>query len=377
MADLKPGRRNFDLTGNAVVNDYTFKCNEKGSNNTNYEFSQLSLRVDCGEEYGSIQCELMGGHDIVKNYPIKAHGKKEDGTDDFNDKIDVEWEDRLDQSVMDTIGENCFIKVGIEKDENDKLIIKKFLSEFDAINYLKEVLKDGQTVHVKGEIKYSRYKDNTQRKLNVKAIYASNAEKDKFKATFIQTVLLPNGCLGEVDREKGTVKVKGYVVDYAKEWNNQVVKTNVLYPMLFEYPVPENADTYNTQVNYLFGVKTGKLTETTFEGKFVEGAVVKVAKLEELPADIQTLVTLQMMTLEEAVAKTVNGSKERRMILTVPFIKKITVDGNEQVTVDITKNKYDELDALTVKASDKATTKEVKQDVKFDQALNDLMASLG
>ena len=68
----------------------------------------------------------------------------ENGKDDFSDdgRITVAWEDRLNENVLKEIGDMCFINVGLEKDKNGKTFYKNFLSEYDAIAYIKEHLEE-------------------------------------------------------------------------------------------------------------------------------------------------------------------------------------------------------------------------------------------
>ena len=52
---------NFTLIGKPVINDYTFKIDEK-SEKSNWVYNALNLGVDCGETHGTVYAEMMGGY---------------------------------------------------------------------------------------------------------------------------------------------------------------------------------------------------------------------------------------------------------------------------------------------------------------------------
>ena len=151
---------NFTLIGKPKINkDYTYGIDERGKNNTNFVYNTLNIGIDCGEKYGVVYAEMMGGYNENSNNIIYAHGKDDDDRDDYDNKIEVAWEDRFDDSILETIGNGCFITVGLETTtKGNKTFYKKFLSAYDAIVYIQEHLTEDMTVNVKGKLKYSMYK---------------------------------------------------------------------------------------------------------------------------------------------------------------------------------------------------------------------------
>ena len=99
---------NFTLIGEAVVNDYTFKTDEK-SEKSDWIYNVLNLGIDCGETYGTVYAEMMGGYGEDRENVIYAHGKNEDGTDNFDEQIIVAWEDRNNEDILERIGDLSFI----------------------------------------------------------------------------------------------------------------------------------------------------------------------------------------------------------------------------------------------------------------------------
>lgn len=320
---------NFTLIGKPVINDYTFKIDEK-SPKSNWVYNALNLGVDCGEKHGTVYAELMGGYSEENENKIYAHGKKDDGSDDFEAQIIVDWEDRLNDDVLEEIGDLSFITVGLEKTSDGKTFYKKFLSAYDAIAYIKEHLAEDVVVNVKGNLKYSSYNDNVQVRKNITSIVLSKVDDSaNFRATFTQSVLIDkdSASLKDIDKDKGVMYVDTRVLDYVKEINNIEVKGQYPYSKKFEFEMDfSNEAACKKIMDKLFKVKKG-ITQITFEGEFIEGGAVVTVTRDDLPQDIQDLIDMGVYTEEEACAKcTANGSKEKRMVLKKPQIKLVGDD---------------------------------------------------
>lgn len=363
---LKKGKSNFYLVGVASVNDYTFQIDEKGKNNSNYLYNRLSLNVFCGDTNGTISCEMFGGYDTTNPRDLFVHGKDKDGKDNFQDTFYIDWNDRNNPSTIKDLGENCFIEVALEKDKNNKLIHKKFLSEYDAIEYISNHLKNGQKVYITGQLRYSLYNDDVQVNKSIKKIVAiqeNEDNKDSYRADFRQTVLLTKDSANanNIDKEKGVLYVDGYVIDYVSGYKDTDFKGNVAIPLTYEFLL-NMSDMKKTkkQIDVLFKVKK-KVTEITFEGILVEGGRVSKVEYKDLDDELKELVDIGVLTEEEACAKYTDGTKEKRMIIKKPATKKIEVDGVNRVTVDKTEEKYNE-DDLVVDLSEYLDKEEVSED---------------
>lgn len=323
---------NFTLIGKPKISeDYTFKIDEK-STNSNWVYNSMNLGVDCGERYGVIYAEMMSGYSEENENKVFAHGKKEDGSDDFDSQIIVDWEDRFNDDVLETIGDLSFITVGLEKTDKGSTFYKKFLSAYDAIAYIKEHLTEDMVVNVKGNIKYSTYNDNTQVRKNINSIVLSKVDDAaNYKATFTQTILVDKDSASlkadNIDKDKGVMYVNARVLDYVKEVNGIEVKGQYPYPKRFEFAMDfANEAACKKIMEKLFKVKKD-VTQITFEGEFVEGGAVVTATWDDLPDDIKEFVEMGIFTEEEALAKcTANGNRERRMVLKKPQIKLVDDD---------------------------------------------------
>ena len=120
--DKKGWVQTFELIGKACIKDYTFKIDEH-SKKSDWIYNSINLNVDCGDKYGKVGCELMGGYGAGRNNVIYVHGKDENGGDDFDNRYQIDFDDRFDEDILKDIGELCFIKIGIEKDTKGEVVV--------------------------------------------------------------------------------------------------------------------------------------------------------------------------------------------------------------------------------------------------------------
>lgn len=370
---------NFTLVGEPKISDdYTFKIDEH-SEKSNWVYNSMNLGVWCGEKYGTVYAECMGGYSEENSNVIYAHGKKSDGTDDFDKQIVVDWDDRFNEDVLEEIGDLSFITVGLEKTNKGQTFYKKFLSAYDAIAYVKSHLTNDMVVNVRGNIKYSSYNDVVQVRKNITSIALSKVEdSSQYKATFTQSVLIDkdSASLKDVDKDKGVMFVNARVLDYVKEVNGVEVKGQYPYVKQFEYKLNlEDEKQCKAIYDMLFKIKKG-VTQITFEGEFIEGGAMVTTTWDDVPDEIKGFVAAGIFTEEEALAKcTVNGNRERRMVLRKPLIRLV---GEDKVPVI---QKFDEryeeddliLDYVNKKSNDEFYT--VDNDSSDDDSmawLNDL-----
>jgi hypothetical protein len=345
---LKKGIASFMLIGEAKINDYTFKIDEK-SEKSDWVYNVLNLGVYCGETHGTVYAELMGGYGAERDNVVYVHGKKEDGTDDFENRFTIDWDDRFDDDILESIGDFCFMTVGLVKDKKEKVFYKKFLTPYDMIAYIKENLEDGTVVNVKGNLKYSIYNDETQTKKEITSVVLSKVDDgSKYCAKFTQTMLLSKDSMGKPDKDKGVIPMYAKVVDYIKEWKGKKVKQNIPYSKTFEFEVDlTNKEMVEKIVAKLLKVKKD-ITEVTFEGDLVEGGALVTVTEEDIPDDIRALIDMGVYTLEEALTKcTVNTGREKRMIIRKPSIKMVEgKDGTKTPVIQKFESKYTEDDLI-------------------------------
>ena len=343
---LKKGVASFQLIGEAKINDYTFKIDEESA--SGWVYNNMNLGVDCGNG-NTVYCDMMGGYSSVNDSVIYVHGKTENDNgkevDDYENRFTVDWDDRFDEDIIEQVGKQCFITVGLEKDNKNKTFVKKFLSAYDAIEYIKENLEEGTVINVKGNLKYSSYQGNTQIKKEVTSVFLSKADNpSKYSATFQQTILLDKDSLDRYDKESGSFPITAYVIDYVGKYgeNKQEIRQNVAFSKVFQFNVdPDELEKGTKLVNKLFKAKKDNINELLVEGDIIEGQAKINITIDDVPDDIKELIELGAYTEEEALAKcAVGNTREKKMVIKKPVIKMVGEGDDKKPIIAKTDDKY-------------------------------------
>lgn len=385
---LKKGKAVFNLIGRVKVTDKTF--NLDNSYDSGWTDNSMYVGVDCGNG-NTVYAEMRSGFFPDKDNVIRAYSKDEKDDAGKSKSVEIAWEDRLDESLYDSISDSSFLTVGVEKDVKDKTVYKKFLTAYDAVEYLNEHLEDGMIVNVKGTIGYSEYEGNVSTKKEITSIVLSKIDDEAdFKATFSQTILVDSKSIGKKNDDKGTMELAAYVVDYVGkpkiDGEKIEVKKNVTYPKTFEVAInDENPEITAKMLQRFFKPKKGKITEITVTGNLVEGGSTVNITEDDIPDDIKELIEMGLYSEEEAEKKIAvgNGNRERRMIIVKPDITYVGTGDDRKPTVAFEDGKYDEddlyfyeqalLDAGAEPSSDDNTDSENEETSSED---DDLLAML-
>lgn len=384
---LKKGKAAFNLIGRVKVTDKTF--NLDNSYDSGWTDNSMYVGVDCGNG-NTVYAEMRSGFFPDKDNVIRAYSKDEKDDTGKSKSVEIAWEDRLDESLYDSISDSSFLTVGVEKDVKDKTVYKKFLTAYDAVEYLNEHLEDGMIVNVKGTIGYSEYEGNVSTKKEITSIVLSKIDDEAdFKATFSQTILVDSKSIGKKNDDKGTMELAAYVVDYVGkpkiDGEKIEVKKNVTYPKIFEVAINENPEITAKMLQRFFKPKNGKITEITVTGNLVEGGSTVNITEDDIPDDIKELIEMGLYSEEEAEKKIAvgNGNRERRMIIVKPDITYVGTGDDRKPTVAFEDGKYDEddlyfyeqalLDAGAEPSSDDNTDSENEETSSED---DDLLAML-
>ena len=384
---LKKGKAVFNLIGRVKVTDKTF--NLDNSYDSGWTDNSMYVGVDCGNG-NTVYAEMRSGFFPDKDNVIRAYSKDEKDDAGKSKSVEIAWEDRLDESLYDSISDSSFLTVGVEKDVKDKTVYKKFLTAYDAVEYLNEHLEDGMIVNVKGTIGYSEYEGNVSTKKEITSIVLSKIDDEAdFKATFSQTILVDSKSIGKKNDDKGTMELAAYVVDYVGkpkiDGEKIEVKKNVTYPKTFEVAINENPEITAKMLQRFFKPKKGKITEITVTGNLVEGGSTVNITEDDIPDDIKELIEMGLYSEEEAEKKIAvgNGNRERRMIIVKPDITYVGTGDDRKPTVAFEDGKYDEddlyfyeqalLDAGAEPSSDDDTDSENEKTSSED---DDLLAML-
>ena len=385
---LKKGKAVFNLIGRVKVTDKTF--NLDNSYDSGWTDNSMYVGVDCGNG-NTVYAEMRSGFFPDKDNVIRAYSKDEKDDAGKSKSVEIAWEDRLDESLYDSISDSSFLTVGVEKDVKDKTVYKKFLTAYDAVEYLNEHLEDGMIVNVKGTIGYSEYEGNVSTKKEITSIVLSKIDDEAdFKATFSQTILVDSKSIGKKNDDKGTMELAAYVVDYVGkpkiDGEKIEVKKNVTYPKTFEVAInDENPEITDKMLQRFFKPKKGKITEITVTGNLIEGGSTVNITEDDIPDDIKELIEMGLYSEEEAEKKIAvgNGNRERRMIIVKPDITYVGTGDDRKPTVAFEDGKYDEddlyfyeqalLDAGAKPSSDDDTDSENEETSSED---DDLLAML-
>lgn len=384
---LKKGKAAFNLIGRVKVTDKTF--NLDNSYDSGWTDNSMYVGVDCGNG-NTVYAEMRSGFFPDKDNVIRAYSKDEKDDAGKSKSVEIAWEDRLDESLYDSISDSSFLTVGVEKDVKDKTVYKKFLTAYDAVEYLNEHLEDGMIVNVKGTIGYSEYEGNVSTKKEITSIVLSKIDDEAdFKATFSQTILVDSKSIGKKNDDKGTMELVAYVIDYVGkpkiDGEKIEVKKNVTYPKTFEVDINENPEITAKMLQRFFKPKKGKITEITVTGNLVEGGSTVNITEDDIPDDIKELIEMGLYSEEEAEKKIAvgNGNRERRMIIVKPDITYVGTGDDRKPTVAFEDGKYDEddlyfyeqalLDAGAEPSSDDDTDSENEETSSED---DDLLAML-
>lgn len=327
----------FKLVGKAKINDFTFKIDEQ-SQRSSWIYNSMNLGVDCGKDYGVVYASMMGGFAPDRENSINANSKS-----DFS-KIEVAWEDRHNENILEELHDMNFINVGLEKSADGKTFPKRFLSEYDAIEYISRHLKDGMEISVGGNIKYSIYNGEVQMSREITSLYLYDGDESGYRATFRQSVLIDcdSASPKDIDKQTGIMPVDVLVLDYVKEINGHEVKGQFPYHTRFEYAFDmSNPELVKTIYGKLFKVKKG-YTQITFDGEFKSGGSVVKPTIDDIPDEIRKLIG-DVMTEEQVLEYcSDNGSREFHAFLKTPVIRMVGDEDSKKPVLQIFPEQYDE-----------------------------------
>ena len=156
---LKKGRSKFTVVGTPKISKYTYNLDR--TYDSGWTENSMSLNMDCGNG-NVVAVDLKGGYFPNKESLIRVHGFTKDGEtgkikEDYDNKFTIDWDDRFDEDILETVAESCFIKVAIETDKNNELYVQKFLSAYDAVLYIQEHLTEDMVLDIRGNLKYKTF----------------------------------------------------------------------------------------------------------------------------------------------------------------------------------------------------------------------------
>jgi hypothetical protein len=343
MNDFKKGSSNFRLVGKMVITPNTFKMESKSG--SGYISNKMYVGVNCGKG-NVVYSQMFGGYynDSTKLY---LHGKVEDensnryNMDDYSKQFEIAWADRFNADVLVQCGAACFTSIALEKDVNGKNHVQKFLSPYDAIGYIKDVVdkmsneaKDSLVVEVRGKIDYNYYEGKVNYQKTIESIALSNAKEEDYTASFTQTVYADKDCFGKPDMERHALPLNVKVAEYVGKYKNVEIKETV--PMEVEMELDANAKLAPWLANNI--KKSNGYAKMTIIGNFVESGSTEAFDKSSLPADVQKYIEDGVLS-EDDVIRTVASGNQRKQILMIKSIK-TSIDENKTASPSFEASAY-------------------------------------
>ena len=320
----------FNLVGRPKLGDYTFKMDEH-SNKSSWIYNSMNLCLDCGEKFGNCYSNMMGGYSPERATTLYVHGKDENGRDDFGIRMEIDWDDRFDEDLLDKVGDMNFIKIGLERDVRGQTVIKRFLSPYDAIEYIHDNLTEDMVINVSGNLRYSTYNDHVTINKDITSIYLSRVEDPKdFHASFTQSVIIDKESCNtkDIDKDTGIMPIDAIVLDYIKEFNGHEIRGQWPYHMNMEYQFDlSDKDKVKKIYEKLFKVKKG-YTQITFDGEFVSNGGTVTPTIDDIPEDIRSLIGIVYTEAEALEQCATSANRENHMFLKRPSIFMVTDQNN-------------------------------------------------
>lgn len=348
LTELKGGISSFTLTGTAVVKENALQgVQQKEGSTWRHVNSSFGVKTDEGN---TVYARIWGGYKMDK--PIL---KKWDTDNNF---VDIKWENRLQETVIESLRPNELLRAGFEKDENGKLITKEFLSEIDFEEYLREHLADGMPVRVRGEVEYSEYNDETQRRYNVKSVYLAETYTKKDGevvepvdgATLRQTYLLDDSALDrgwERTLEKeGSIIITAFVPQYLsqRKVGDKYVpfKKTIAMPQGIVFKMKDKEDekelaTKKKIIEKFFKVKRDTVRELVLINNINEG--YEEATGVQINDEMRELIDMGIMTEDDIKNQvTIRGNKVSELVFSQPAVRRDKETA--EVSLQMTDAKY-------------------------------------
>lgn len=348
LTELKGGQSNFTLVGKAVVKSDALQGVQQKEGKT-WRHVNSSFGVSTGDG-NTIYARIWGGYKTDK--PILKRW------DTDNNFVDIEWSNRLNEDIIKTIRPSELFKAGFERGEDGRLIIKEFLSEIDFEEYLREHLADGMSVRVRGEVEYSEYNDDINRRYNVKSVYLAEPYKNKDGETVTpeplaqvrQTYLLDDGALDrrwekELDKN-GRIVLSAFVPQYLsqRKVGEKYVPFKKTVPLhqgvvikMKDATDEKELENKKKIVNMFFKVKRDTVREIVLINNINEGYDESTGV--EVNDEMKELIELGVFT-EEDIKKqvTIRGNRISELVFSQPAVTKNRETG--EVSLQLNDEKY-------------------------------------
>lgn len=334
--DFKKGVCNFRLIGKVKLSDHTFDMERKSE--SGFVSNKMYLGVDCGSG-NVVYSQLFDGYKLDEKGNITkkifAHGSKEDPNnpkrriDDYENKIDILWVDRHspeNKEIIDNLGPSCFTQIGLLKNKDNKLVIYRFISDYDAVAYCKaefskmtEEELNNLVVEVRGTIEYRYYEGKVTYQKNITSIKRKDgATEADYRAEFVQTIYADKASLGPIDTEANVLPLAAKVPEYIGKYKDVDIKSTIPLTMNFQI----NADSSMASwISHQLSQSSG-YARLTVIGKFIESGAAQEFNVNSLEDSTKTLLKNGLIRLED-VKFLVTSDSQRTQIMSIQHLRVI------------------------------------------------------
>ena len=360
---LKIGRSNtFRFEGTVNVTDKTFvinKTNDKGT----WVQNRMSLAIDCGED-GYNFVTLNGGYNPKGKNIIYLSTVDEDGKflgKEHNLEIDFNERDSISQEDFAKLNMNNLVQVHLSSDEEKKV----FITQYDAVEYLHNNLKNGTTVVVKGTVEETISQDGEDWFTNhiVNSIEVKNEDLLKPSAFVDYTFLVDDNVVGQPNLEDKNVPLFFKGLTYIRKVGDKKYNQVCAFPKKVLYEA-NDFDTETGRKKFTYGVQhfftpaeKGFVDELQVRCRYKGGARTTTVNLEDLPKNIQEGIAMGFVTEDQIMANAMAISGSRQTELVFVNVKtrpeeEVDKEGNKTVTFKILneKKKYKTSEVLDFEA---------------------------
>lgn len=337
--DFKKGTANFRLVGKLRVTPNSFAMDKKSENN--FISNKMYIGVECGNG-NVVFSQMFGGYKVDDDdnavSKIYAHGSKADpnnpkrSLDDYESKMEIPWDERNDEIVLQEVGPSCFTQVGLERNTKGELLLYKFLSSYDAIDYIKKTYdnmdtnaKDSIVVEVRGNIEYRYYQGKVSYQKNITSVkLKDNITEDEYVSEFTQTIYADKNSIGKADMEKLILPLTVKVPEYVNKYSGIEVKETV--PLDIELQIDAQSKIAKSLATKIKGSKNYSCIIVI--GSFVESGATEEFNIDSLNDEMKQALEDGLIT-EEDIKFTVASGNQRSQIMSINRLKVIKDENNE------------------------------------------------
>lgn len=337
--ELKRGQARFEVFGKLRVNEDSWGEVRQSASST-YKYRRAALSVDLGEGRSTF-VELMGGYD--PNRPILRRLSKTQG----EGLMDIPWANRLNENIVANVSPQSLFSVG-KLDENGNIAREVFVSELDAIEEMEKTFKNGDSVHIWGDVEYHRYNGQIQRRLSIRGIsqiVPDSSSAGRHEAILRQSFLFSKNSISpdyeDELEEKGKTTITVHVPQYVGKEEGVEVRKVLPFPQTLVYKANNEDEIKRAKfvIEKFMTVEDDDLVrEVVLVVDMYDGVETSTGDFE-LTDDLKDLLDLGVVTEDELKrTSTVSGKRIRENIVLKPYVYKDP--RTQQITV-MSKDRYD------------------------------------